>query len=115
MRPWDDTQTALMTASLGAAASSGALTAALRFSLALADAAQRPQISAALTADTEALGGLLVLVAEETSAAALVPSGDDFADDAGEAPASWGTRADQIRALVGRLDGATKALGIAAP
>ena len=111
----DDAQTALMTASLGAAASSGALTAALRFSLALADPAQRAQVSAALSADTEALGGLLVLVAEEASAAALVPSGDDLADDPDEAPVSWGTRAEQIRGLVGRLDGATKALGIGRP
>ena len=109
----DDVRAGLLTAALGSAASAGGLTAALQFSLALADPAERAQVAAALSDDTAALGGLLVLVAEEATAAAVAPTYADL--DASGSPAMWAERAEQIRALVGRLEGATAALGIAAP
>lgn len=109
----DDVRAGLLTAALGSAASAGGLTAALQFSLALAGPAERAQVAAALSDDTFALGGLLVLVAEEATAAAVAPTYAEL--DASGAPATWTERAGQIRALVGRLEGATAALGIAAP
>ena len=108
-----DVRGGLTTAALGSAATAGGLTAALQFSVALADAAQRAQADAALTADVLALGGLLVATAEEAMDAAFSESLDEI-DESG-ASAQWAPRAAEIRAVVGRLEGATAALGIAAP
>jgi hypothetical protein len=103
----------LMTAVTAASAASAHLSDALQFSLALADTSDRAEVYAALADDTVALHGLLVQTAEEAGDAVRAPS--SAALDAGGGRAAWRPRSAQVRTLVGRLEGATAALGLVAP
>ena len=100
----------LMTVVTAAAATSADLATVLQFSLALADPADRAEVYAALGEDTLALQALLVQTAEETGDAVRAPSWAEF--DVSGSRTTWSPRSEQIRALVGRLEGATSALGL---
>lgn len=98
----------LMTAVEAGAATSGGLAAALQFSVALADPADRAEVYAALSDDTVVLHQLLVQIAEEAGGFILA----DPDVDVEAARATWRPQAALVRTLVGRLEGATAALGL---
>jgi len=108
-----DVRQALMTTATAAASASSHLSAALQFSLALADSSERPEIYAALGEDTLALHLRLVRVAEEAGRSILATSPADF--DTSSSLINWAEEIDQINVLVARLKGATAALGLTAP
>ena len=97
-------------AAITAAGASAHLSSALQFSLALADTTSRAEIYAALADDTLALHSLLNRTLEDAFDAVRAPSWADF--DASGTRATWSPRSAQVRALVGRLEGATSALGL---
>lgn len=112
------------TAAVAAASTAGMLGVTLQFSIALADPAERPSVSAALAEDGLGLHLLLTAVAETvdpppddpTVLTAPVQNADGSpAEDLQPEAEDWAVRAAQIRAAVGRLRGATAALGLAAP
>ena len=102
-------------AAVASAASAATLGAALQFSIALADEAERATVHAALGADAVALHTLLMVVAETVDPPpddpTLVSAAPEGVPD--EAAVSWGAYAGQIRAVAGRLGGAVAALGLA--
>ncbi len=112
------------TAAVASAASAATLGLTLQFSIALADAGERPTVAAALAEDAVALHMLLALVAETvdpppadpTVMAAQVQNADGSpAEDVAAEPEDWAARAAQLRTLAGRLRGAVAALGILSP
>ena len=111
-------------ATVAAAASSASISLSLQFSIALADPSERASVYAALAEDALGLNNLLLLVAETVdpppadsalmTARAQHPDGSPAGDIQPEVE-DWAARAAQIREAVGRLRGATAALGITAP
>lgn len=112
------------TAAVASAATAATVVLSMQFSIALAGPADRPSVAAALEEDVVSLHTLLVLVAETVDPPPTDPTlmtaqvqnadGTPAADVAAE-PEDWAVRAAQIRTVVGRLRGATAALGITAP
>ncbi len=110
-------------AAVASAASAASISLMLQFSIALAGADERPSVVAALAEDALGLHALLTLVAETAhpppddptlmTAQAQNPDGSSAENVAEEE--DWAARAAQIRGAVGRLRGATAALGITAP
>lgn len=112
------------TAAVASAATAATLGLSYQFSLALADAGDRPSVNAALGEDVIGLHTLLTLVAEtvdpppadSTLTTAQVQNADGSpAEDGAPEPEDWAMRAGQIRTAVGRLRGAVAALGLVAP
>lgn len=112
-------------AAVAAGATSATLSAALQFSIALADPAEQATVEAALAEDVVGLHTLLLLVAETVdppppdptlqAADPMDADGGPPPMDAGAGLDSWTAIAAQLRALAGRLDGAVTALGLSAP
>ena len=110
------------TAAVASAATAATLVPALQFSIALAGPSERASVVAALSEDALGLHTLMLLVAETvhpppadpTLLTARVQTADGTPAEDAE-PEDWAGRAAQIRAVAGRLRGATAALGITAP
>lgn len=102
---------ALASAATQAAAATSDLMAAQRFTLALADPAERADTEAAFGEDATRLYWILGITADVARDASLARTDAEFA--ASDAPASWTQTIAQIHALVGRLRQATASLGIA--
>ncbi len=110
-----DARRARALAAVASAGTAATLSAAMQFSLALAEPAERATVYAALGEDTMALHGLLTLLAEtvdpppdDATLFSAAPTGTLGAPDV-----SWSERAAQVRTLTGRLIGSVAALGIA--
>lgn len=111
-------------AAVASAASATSLALSLQFTIALADPAERPTISAAIGEESLGLHMLLLMIAETvhpppddpTLTTAPARTEDGAADEDMQPEAEdWGGRAAQIREIVGHLRGATAALGLIAP
>ncbi len=111
-------------AAVASAAASASVSLSLQFSIALADPPERAGVYAALAEDALGLNMLLLMVAETvnpppddpTLMTAPVQNPDgSLAEDMQPEAEDWSARAAQIREAVGRLRGATAALGITAP
>lgn len=111
-------------AAVASASTAAMLIDALLFSVALADPAEQPTVIAALADDALGMQMLLLLVAETVNpppddptlmTAPMQNPDGSLAEDMEPEAEDWAVRADQIREAVGRLRGATAALGLTAP
>lgn len=112
-------------AAVASASTSAMLSLSFQFSMALADPAERQSLYAAIGDDTLGLTMLLLGIAETVHPppddptilrTAPVQNEDGSSVDYAQPDAKdWAERAEQIRDAVGRLRGATAALGITAP
>lgn len=109
-------------AAVASAASATSVALSMQFSIALADPAERPSILAAIEEDALGLHLLLVVVAENVHPPRPDPTLMSVQNEDGSpavdpefTPETWAERAAVIREVVGRLRGATAALGITAP